>query len=152
MEHYRTEPPLELSPSTARGEFTNADIVFYEVEHRGRSFEARVFLNAPEADLNTPLTIEAGFAGSFVVFGHGGCFGDKGHCTVPTGPRDPFDSRPPHGLTPQTKLVDITEALKAPRCAGETLMVSVIAVIPGEEQTGPADVLFFSELRLLTYR
>jgi hypothetical protein len=148
----RFSKPLTLTPSVARGEFMQADVVFYEVEHRGPSFKALVFLNAPEADVDTPLEIESGFAGSFVIFGHGGCFGDEGHCHVPPGPRDPFDSRPPHGLTPQTKMVDVTEALKHPRCTGETLTITVLPIRPGRERPQPADVLSFSELRLLTYR
>jgi hypothetical protein len=142
---------VRLSPSTIAGEFTRADLVFYGVEHRGRSFEALVFLDAPEATLATPLDVENGFAGSFVVFGHGGCFGDVGHCEVPRGPRDPFDTRPPHGLTPHTKLVEITEALK-PRCQGESIAVTVLPVVPGVEQAQLADVLFFTSMSLLAYR
>lgn len=148
----RFSKPLTLTPSAARGEFTQADVVFYGVEHRGPSFKALVFLNKPEADVDTPLNVESGFAGSFVIFGHGGCFGDEGHCHVPPAPRDPFDSRPPHGLTPQTKMVDVTEALKHLHCTGETLTVTVLAIRPGREQPQLADVLEFGELRLLTYR
>ena len=145
-------PDVQLSPSTIAGEFTRADLVFYEVEHKGRSFEARVYLNAPEANLQTPLDVEEGYAGSFVIFGHGGCYGDTGHCDVPSGPRDPFDTRPPHGMTPQTKMVEITEALQHPRCAGETVAVTVLPVLPGTEQAQLADVLFFTSMRLLAYR
>lgn len=151
MDHYLVRD-LKLSPSTIAREFTRADLVFYGVDHRGPSYEALVFLNAPEATLDTPLDVEAGFAGSFVIFGHGGCFGDVGHCEVPAAPRDPFDSRPPHGLTPQTKMVDITEAFKHPRCAGETLTVNVLPVVPHAEGAKQDNVLFFTGLRLLTYR
>jgi hypothetical protein len=143
---------LALSPSTARGEFTSADVVFYGVEHRGPSFEALVFVDAPEADVGTPLELEHGFAGSFVVFGHGGCYGDEGHCHVPVGPRDPFDSRPPHGLIPQTKMVDVTDALKRTLDGGETVTITVLAIVPGAESPERADVLSFTELRLLAYR
>jgi tyrosinase len=111
-----------------------------------------VFLNAPEAKLGTALDVETGYAGSFVIFGHGGCYGSAGHCQVPTDPRDPFDKRPPHAMTPLTKLVEITEALKHPRCTGETLAVSVVPVIPGRERARQADVLSFTGLRLLAYR
>lgn len=150
MDHFSSD--LALSPSTARGEFTRADAVFYGVEHRGPSFEALVFLNASEADIATPLDLEHGFAGSFVVFGHGGCYGDDGHCHVPAAPRDPFDSRPPHGLIPQTKMVDVTDALKRPRDTAEVVTVTVLPIVPGTQAPRRADVLSFTELRLLAYR
>jgi hypothetical protein len=46
-------------------------LVFEGVDQAGPSFEARVFLNNPEADASTPLTPEAGYAGAFHVFGYG---------------------------------------------------------------------------------
>lgn len=148
-------PEVKLSPSVAAGEFTRADLVFYGVEHRGPSFEARVFLNAPEANVDTEPSVENGYAGSFVIFGHGGCFGDTGHCKVPPEPRDPFDKRPPHGMTPLTKLVDITDALKRVRASGATgatVSVTVVPVRPGRQRARQADVLSFTGLRLLAYR
>ncbi len=93
-------------------DFQRADLVFYGVDHSGPSYEARVYLNNPDADLHTPRDAASHFAGSFTVFGHSGCAGDAGHCEVPTGPRDPFDRRPPHPLTPQTKTVIVTDALR----------------------------------------
>jgi hypothetical protein len=154
MDIYTTHPALTLPPSAAAKEFTRADIAFYGVEHRGPSFIGRVYLNSPDADVATPQAIEQGYAGSFAIFGHGGCFGDDGHCAVPPEPRDPFDSRPPHGLIPQTQSVDVTAALK--RVEGEELTVTVVPVVrgqlDGEADFVRADVLFFTELRLLTYR
>lgn len=124
------------------------DLVFYDVDHSGASFEARVFINAPDADADTPRD-DPRYAGSFTIFGHGGCFGDIGHCDVPSGPRDPFDLRPPHDLVPASKTVVITDAFK--RLVGpqdETMTVTVVACVPGDE---PNDVLEFSTVRLLTY-
>jgi hypothetical protein len=143
---------LPLAPAAITRDFTRADLVFYGVDHRGPSYEALVFLNAPEANLATPLDVETGFAGSFVVLGHGGCYGDDGHCKLPTGPRDPFDTRPPHGLTPQTKMVDITAAIRHPRCSGDMVTITVLPILPGAERARQGDVLFFSEARLLFYR
>jgi hypothetical protein len=143
---------LALAPATITRDFTRADLVFYGVLHSGPSYEALVFLNAPEANLATALDVETGFAGSFVIFGHGGCSGDAGHCKVPAGPPDPFDSRPPHGLTPQTKMVDITEAIRHPRCAGDVITITVLPILPGAERARQGNVLFFSDLRLLVYR
>lgn len=104
---------LQFRPdATDENEFSRADLVFNEVDHSNISYEVRVFLNQPKADEKTPRKLEEGYAGRFVVFGHGGCFGDIGHCEIPTGPRAAHDLRPQHPLTPQTKIVTITNALK----------------------------------------
>ncbi len=126
-----------------------ADLVFYDVDHSGASYEARIFINAPDADADTPRD-DPRYAGSFHIFGHGGCFGDVGHCDVPTGPRDPFDMRSPHQLVPASKTVVITDAFK--RIVGpqdETMTVTVVAFAPGDT---PNDVLQFDAVRLLTYQ
>jgi hypothetical protein len=47
------------------------ELVFRGVEQAGPSFEGRVFLNRPDADEATPTTPEAGYAGSFHVYGYG---------------------------------------------------------------------------------
>ncbi len=107
--------------------------------------------SAPEADLTTPLEAGSGFAGSFVIFGHGGCFGDEGHCEVPRTQKDPFDSRPLHALTPQTKMVDCGEVLRGAAKDGDHLSVTVLAVVPGKEKPELADLLQFSAMRLVTY-
>jgi len=150
MERFVSDP-IPLSPTVRAGEFSGADLVFYDVDHSGSSFEALVFLNSPEADVDTPLEPDSGFAGSFVIFGHGGCFGDQGHCEVPSTDKDPFDSRPLHPLTPQTKLVDIGEALERVHGGDDHLLVTVLPVAPGEEAPELRDLLFFSAMRLLAY-
>jgi hypothetical protein len=47
------------------------ELVFRGVEQAGPSFEGRVFLNRPDADEATATTPEAGYAGSFHVYGYG---------------------------------------------------------------------------------
>lgn len=140
--------PIDL-PERAGGDgYFRADLVFYDVDHSGPSYEGLVFLNAPDADATTSRDDEH-YAGSFHIFGHGRCFGDVGHCEVPTGPRDPFDLRPPHHLVPASKTVVVTEAFErvvAPDDA--TMTVTVVAVTPGD---GANDVLKFDRVRLLTY-
>jgi tyrosinase len=143
--------PIDLPGAAAQGEGdgpSRADLVFYDVDHSGVSYEARIFINAPDADASTPRD-DPHYAGSYCIFGHGGCFGDIGHCDVPTGPRDPFDLRPSHQLIPAAKTVIVTEAFKrlvAPE--DETMTVTVVAFVPGAEQH---DVLQFDTIRLLTY-
>jgi hypothetical protein len=140
--------PIELPANDGEQPY-RADLVFYDVDHSGASYEARIFVNLPDADATTPRD-DPHYAGSYVIFGHGGCFGDVGHCDVPAGPRDPFDLRPPHQLIPAAKTVVITEAyqrLIAPE--DETMTVTVVAVAPGDT---PNDVLQFDTIRLLTYQ
>src|SRR5262249_48527318 len=92
--------------------FSRADLVFDGIEHGGPSFEARVFLNNLQADMNTPLTATSGYVGSFHIFGHGGCFGDDPtHCSIRQTPRL-YDPRPAHPLTPARKVVIATEAIR----------------------------------------
>jgi tyrosinase len=145
MARYVSDP---ISLPQADGAFSRADLIFTGVDHSGPSFEARVYLENPDADEGTPLDPENGYAGSFYIFGHGGCFGDEGHCEVPT-ERDPFDYRPPHPLTPITKTVIATDAVQ--RHAGsESVRVTVVPVV--KEGEGKADdVLSFDGLRLVTY-
>ena len=116
--------------------FYRADLEFHAVDHSGASFEARVFLNNPRANAGTALDAAHGYVDSFYVFGHGGCFGDEGHCDVPTGPRRPFDLRPPHQLTPIDVRVVATDAVRAAmrRARGGKLRVTVVPVIEPEDE------------------
>lgn len=142
----------EAIPNPTRAEqagFQRADLVFYGVDHSGPSYEARIFLNNPDAGLSTARDAEARFAGSFTVFGHAGCAGDVGHCDVPTGPRDPFDLRPSHALTPQTKTVIVTAALRA--LTDDLVTVTLVPVRPGRDGAELVDTLQFDYFRLLTY-
>jgi tyrosinase len=141
--------PVHNPAAAGEPEFTRADLVFYGVDHSGPSFEARIFLNSPGADLSTPRDPEAGYAGSFTIFGHAGCAGDVGHCDVPTGAADPFDVRPPHALTPQTKTVIITDALRL--VTDPELTITIVPVKPGALSAELVDTLQFDEFRLLTY-
>ena len=138
-------------------DFSRADLLFFGIGQIGPSFEARVFLNNPEADETTPLEGASGYAGSFHIFGPARCFGDPGHCDIPEEPRDPFDLRRPNTqVIPVDKLVVATEAIKQVRQAGnEGFTVTVVPVVyesPGvQDGTVDEDVLNFERLALVTY-
>ncbi|NKQ52845.1 hypothetical protein HFP15_08115 [Amycolatopsis sp. K13G38] len=145
-----TSAPLslsELDPS-----FSRADIEFHGIDHSGASYEGRVFLNNPAAGEDTPETSENGYAGSFHIFGHGGCFGDEGHCLIT--PRRTYDPRPPHHLTAAKKTVIATEAIARLRDAGiAQVTVTVVPVIAAvTNRCGTEDVLGFDRVALTTYR
>jgi tyrosinase len=150
--------PLELPAHGVEADFVRADLQFHGVDHSGLSYEARVFLNQPDADLETPPEPgdKGGYAGSFHVFGHGGCFGDVGHCDVPTD-RNPNDRRLPHPLTPHTKTVIVTEQLRRLRDHTDTgqLTVTVVADVYGlgDLPVGrdASEPLLFDSISLVTY-
>jgi tyrosinase len=100
--------------ATLETAFERADLVFEGVDHAQDSYEVRVFLNNKKADDKTARTPQTGYAGRFVVFGHGRCFGADGHCDPSiastssigqTGARS-------HPLSPQTKFLTITQPLR----------------------------------------
>jgi hypothetical protein len=131
--------------------FHRADLVFDGVDHSGATYEGRVFLNNPGANAKTPKTVQHGYAGSFHIFGHGGCFGDVGHCEVRGLPR-PYDPRPAHPLTPARKIVIATEALRKAVAKGKAMTVTVVPIVrAGNELTEYDDVFKFDKLSVLTY-
>ena len=149
-------PLAYRAPAGEEAALARADLVFTGVRHAEDSFQTRVFLNNPDADDTTPATPEAGYAGSFTVFGHGGCFGDVGHCDIPTGPRRRHDRRPPHPLTPVTKTVVVTDALRRVLAQSPDGLTSVslvpIAKAPRRADCGLTDrLLRFDAMELRTY-
>lgn len=155
MDRYDSPEPIALPPALeGRRRFYRADLDFHEVDHSGLSYEARVFLNRPDADERTPLDDPA-YAGSYYVFGHWGCLGDDhDHCAVPEAPLHAFDRRPPPKLTPIKLTVEVSDALtrlvEDPEVDELTVHVVPIAA-PLYPDDDPSDLLHFSRLSLLTY-
>src|SRR5207244_73618 len=118
------------------------------LDHSGDSFEARVFLNAPRNLGRGAGPKHPNYAGSFFLFGHGGCFGEAGHCDVPS-ERDPFDVRPPHQLEPAIRILTVTESVRRLVDSGTAkATVTVTARTPGNKSN---HVLAFDTVRLVTY-
>jgi hypothetical protein len=63
-----TAAPIPIAPFREAREL---ELRFGGIEQAGPSFEGRVFLNDASADERSPLTPEAGYAGSFHVYGYG---------------------------------------------------------------------------------
>ncbi|MEO5851924.1 MAG: hypothetical protein ABIQ15_05375 [Nocardioides sp.] len=147
--------PLHHPVGGPGAEFTRADVVLTGIEHSGCSYEVRLFLNHPDAVGETPRDEVSGYAGRFHVFGHGGCFGDVGHCDVPPPANDPTDLRPPHPLTPLSTYVTVTAALRRLVDAGEDLesLAMVPLSLPPLRAAGrPAPDLFqYATVDLRTY-
>jgi hypothetical protein len=136
---------LELpSPEHA---FDRADLLFYGIDHSGASYEAQVFMAARGIG-GEPDRDHRAYVGSWFIFGHGGCFGDVGHCDVPAR-RDEFDLRPPHQLEPAVRILTVTDALTAMLQNG--LTAAKVTVVAHTEGRASDDVLSFSTIRLATY-
>lgn len=140
--------PLELPKGRER--ISRADLVFYEVEHSGPSYVANVFLDNPEADLDTPLVLESGYVGAFTVFGHGGCFGGDGHCHPERPTTDEFDRRGQHPLQPFVRTVEVTDALKS-FSKKNKVVVSVVPVVSEVEGVEDPNVPPAGFVRLAVY-
>jgi tyrosinase len=154
------EPKIYVSKEIAfdisklENEFYRADIELHNVDHSGPSYEGRVFLNNPAANHKTELTLDNGYVGSYNIFGHGGCFGDVGHCDIPT-VRRMYEYRPSHHLKPQYKRLIITDALK--KLGGKTtkFTITIVPVLPGtfieDTRLGNKDIVQFEKIGIITY-
>ena len=137
--------------------FTRADLVFTGIDHSGISYEVRVFLNNTGAHHKTPRDPVDGYAGRFVVFGHGDCFGDVGHCDVPAAASGGSDRHLQHPITPQKKTVTITEpllrVLEDSEKGLETVTLVPVSKVPKQSERGPApEALKHPSVSLRTYR
>ena len=146
---------------TQEAAFKRADLVFEGVDHAQGSYEVRVFLNNKSANEQTARSPETGYAGRFVVFGHGRCFGEQDHCepalaAAPAQAIDPSGGHQ-HPLTPQTRILTITEPLRRILSSSgkslKTLTFVPVSKMPRREQRGLAPGLFkYRRVSLRTYR
>jgi len=147
-----TSKPVPIDFAGPGHRFVRADLEIRGIYHGGPSYEGRIFLNNPRADENTPRQPEYGYAGSFHIFGHGGCLGDPGHCEVNEHNREPFDFRPPHPLTPATKRVTVTNALRQLAVKDKETTITIVPVVAAtNELCDEKDVFHFEDMRFLTY-
>jgi len=143
---------LELPYGPDRTAISRADLTFYGLDHSGESYQARVFFDQPEATASTPIT-DPGYAGTFSVLGHGGCYGEDGHCSV----RDPvttFDRRPPHPLVPATRILictDLVQRLMADGRASVTVTVVPIVRAAGSGSVADPAQMTIDQVSLHTY-
>jgi len=152
---YRTsavyKSPRKISVANLPSSYARADLEFIGVDHSGASYEARVYLNNPSADADTQAVEANGYAGSYYIFGHGGCFGDIGHCEL-NQTRDEFDPRPSSPLEPIKKVVIATDALKKATAQSSEITVTVVPIIMSwTEKTEMTDIMKFDHINLVTY-
>jgi hypothetical protein len=145
---------IELPTGKDQAEFARADLTFYGLDHSGPSYEVRVFFNRPDADSQTPLSADAGFAGRFSVFGHGGCYGEEGHCDIRP-PVTPFDRRQPHPLVPAVRVLTVTgpirDLIRGKAAAVTVTTVPIVRASPLATPEQSADVLTIDQVALHTF-
>jgi hypothetical protein len=146
-----TSKPVTIDFAGPSHRLSSADLEIIGIYHGEASYEGRIYFNNPKADARTPRTLEHGYAGAFHVFGHGGCFGDVGHCDI-SGHRDPFDLRDPHPLMPISKRVSVTDALKYYARSNRPITITVVPVISAaNELCDTKNVFRFEQMRFLSY-
>ncbi len=149
-----TSKKLNLDIKNLDKDFYRADLVFYDLQNDVPSYEGRVFLNNPNVDINTPKDLEHGYVGSYIVFGHGSCLGDAGHCDVHA-KREKFDFVP-NPLRPQTISLTITDQLKklAKKHKDFTITVCPNITMPpiiSQEEINMENVVKYSNVSIVTY-
>jgi hypothetical protein len=147
-----TSKPVPIDFAGPEHRYVRSDLEIYGIYHGGPSYEGRIFLNNPKADQNTPRTRENGYAGSFYIFGHGGCLGDPGHCEVNEENREDYDFRAPHPLTPAKKKVTVTDTLREIAKTNKTATITVVPVVTAtNELCDDVDVFRFEKMRFVSY-
>lgn len=145
-----TSPEISLSFNRDENEFYRAVIEFYGIDVSGPSYEGRVFLNNPKANENTSLNEANGYVGSYHIFGHDGCWGDKGHCEI--APRRTYDSRIQSSLAPAYKYVNATKMTKKLIWSKSNATITIIPIVGrGQRMSDAKDVVHISRIRINCY-
>lgn len=142
--------PLKLDIKKLDKKFSRADLEFHGVDHSGPSYEGRVFINNREADERTPKTLREGYVGSYHIFGHGGCFGDVGHCDIKK-ERLPYDYRPSHPLTPALKRITITDKIETIGKRTDELVITIVPVLAGGSEITIDEVVKLERISIAIY-
>lgn len=124
--------PIPLNVAGKTG-FERADIAVHGIDQSGASFEGRVFLNNPEATLETPLSADQGYAGSFHVFGYGVWPADIG------GDRAEQAASADVIRAPISKTVIATDAIRRAAAHGNAARVTIVPVYPGHPPRDASD-------------
>jgi hypothetical protein len=147
-----TTRPMPVEFAAPEHRFVRADIEISRIFHGEASYEGRIFLNNPKADAKTPKDLAHGYAGSFHIFGHGGCLGDVGHCEVNEHKREAYDFRPPHPLTPAKKRVTVTTALREIAKSTTAVTITVVPVVTATNELCDSEDVFRCEnIQFVTY-
>jgi len=109
--------------------FRKAEIKIHRVR-RGNLPNAhiRIFLNQPDADIDTPTAGNEHFVEQITTF-HGSCYGGPGHCRLPLDRTRVHDQRPLHHHEPRNYKIDATDAVKRMLSSGEKVITIQMVII-----------------------
>jgi tyrosinase len=141
--------PVPSAIAVPVADFRSADFEVGGIKHTGSSYEGLLYINNPDADAATGKDEEAGYAGSFNVFGHGGCFGAEGHCDNREPERRRFDNRPLARSIRMKRRVSITDALRSAAQDDAEILFTIVARTSDPDPEGVLDV---KRLSIVTYR
>ncbi len=124
-----------------------AEVRLHKVKFRSRAgFHVRVFLNSPDADVNTPTRGNDHYVGMLnTFFGH--CVAGPGHCDPPPETKRRFDCRPRHRKTPGNYRLDATDVVSKLKAQGETAF-QVNLVVMNTDGTPAHDALLMNAVSL----
>ena len=146
-------PEIVLDIKKLENEFYRADIEIHNVHHAGQSYEGRIFLNNRNANQNTPMDEKNNYAGSYHIFGHGGCFGDIGHCDYKS-ERRRYDRRTSSDVRPQYKHIIVTNLLKKIGKKTNKFTITIVPVLYGKSKSQSVpqtDIIKFDKIGIITY-
>jgi tyrosinase len=124
-----------------------AEVRLHKVKFRSRhGFHIRVFLNSPDADVNTPTRGNDHYVGILNTF-FGNCVGGPGHCDPPQETKRRFDCRPRHRKTPGNYRLDATDVVNKLKAQGETAF-QVNLVVMNTDGTPAHDALLMNAVSL----
>ncbi|HWA82580.1 MAG TPA: hypothetical protein VG820_04040 [Fimbriimonadaceae bacterium] len=118
-----TSPPVPLPSLASLDESSDWLVAVHGVDQAGPSFEARIFLNNPNADEETETSPQNGYAGSFEVYGYG-----------------LRPSQRPSRL-PMNRVVEATEAIRKELEKGrKETTVTVVPILAGTRPGQPSEL------------
>lgn len=146
-----TSKTHHLDVSELENDFTRADLHFSGVDHANYSYRLHVLFNNEKAQLGSELGSVAGYAGTVMIFGHGGCYGGPGHCTVRERNR-PADFRRSHPLQKAFKRLNVTEPLRLALKENKTFVLSIVPeIVGGTARCCKPPEHLFEKVNLVTY-
>lgn len=134
--------PIRLPADPKKLDFKRADIEVHGLEQAGPSFEGRIFLNNPNAELNTAPTRENGYAGSFHVYGYGIWPGDLEKESGRQAAKSDEVRAPIH------KTVIATEAIRDAARKGQDVTVTIVPVYPGNPPRDASEALKLDDVKI----
>ena len=134
--------PIRLALDTKKLDFKRADVEVHGLEQAGPSFEGRIFLNNPSADLNTPVTRENGYAGSFHIYGYGIWPGDLEK------DGDKRTAKSDEVRAPIHKTVISTEAIREAARKGQDVTVTIVPIYPGNPPRDASEALKLDDVKI----